>query len=340
MRLLPYVIRRLAFGAFVLLGVLTITFILSHSIPGNPIQALLGRQAAQHPDLVAALSKKFHYGQPIYIQYYYYFVNLLQGNMGYSTSRGFVPVVQVIEQTLPYTVQIAFFAFLISMGLGLLFGVLAAMYAHKPVDHSIRAFYLTGVSSPPFFVALILLIVLTYFFHILPASGAVGAGIVAPKPISGIPMLDAALELNGAYLSSALYHVILPSMTLALGAFGVVVRILRTSMLEVLQSNYIRTARAKGLDERTVFFKHAMRNALIPVVTLSSLIVYGLISGTLFVENIFGYPGIGQYVVGAIAAQDYAGVLATTVVFAVIIVVANMVADLLYVVVDPQIRLG
>lgn len=340
MRFLPYVIRRLAFGAFVLIGVLTITFILSHSIPGNPIIALLGRQASQHQDLVAALSKKFHYGDPIYVQYYYYLVNLFQGNLGYSTSRGFVPVVQVIAQTLPYTVQIAFFAFLISMGLGLLLGVLSARYAHKPVDHTIRAFYLTGVSSPPFFVALILLIALTYFLHILPASGAVDANVLVPKPISGIPMLDAALELNGSYLSSALYHVILPSMTLAVGAFGVVVRILRTSMLEVLQSNYIRTARAKGLDENTVFFKHAMRNAMIPVVTLSSLIVYGLISGTLFVENIFGYPGIGQYVVGAIAAQDYAGVLATTVVFAVIIVVANLVADLLYVVVDPQIRLG
>jgi peptide/nickel transport system permease protein len=111
-------------------------------------------------------------------------------------------------------------------------------------------------------------------------------------------------------------------------------------MLEVLHSNYIRTARAKGLEENTVFFKHAMRNALIPVVTLSSLILYGLISGTLFVENIYGYPGMGQYVVQAIGAQDYPGVLATTLVYAVIIVCANLVADLLYVVVDPQIRLG
>jgi peptide/nickel transport system permease protein len=340
LRLLPYVIRRLALGAFVLVGVMTITFILSHSLPGNPIEALLGREAAEHPELVASLSAKFHYNDPIYIQYYYYIVNLLQGNLGYSTSRGFVPVVQVIEQTLPYSVQIAFFAFLISMGLGILLGVLAARYAHKPVDHSIRAFYLAGVSSPAFFVALIFLIVFTYVFRLLPASGAVGANIAPPTPITGIPMLDAALELNGTYLSSALYHVVLPSATLAVGAFGIVVRILRTSMLQVLQSNYIRTARAKGVDEETVFFKHAMRNALIPVVTLSSLIVYGLISGTLFVENIFGYPGIGQFVVGAIAAEDYAGILAVTVVFAVIIVVANLVADLLYVVVDPQIRLG
>jgi peptide/nickel transport system permease protein len=334
------VLRRLALGAFVLLGVLTITFILSHLIPGNPIQALLGRQAAQHPDLVAALSKKFHYSDPIYVQYYFYFVNLFNGNLGYSTSRGFVPVLQVIEQTLPYTLQIAFFAFVFSMVAGLLFGVLAARYAHRPVDHSIRAVYLTGVSSPPFFIALIFLIAFTYFLRIFPAGGAVDANILAPRAITGIPMLDAALELNGTYFFNALYHVFLPSLTLAVGAFGVVVRILRTSMLEVLHSNYIRTARAKGLEENTVFFKHAMRNALIPVVTLSSLILYGLISGTLFVENIYGYPGMGQYVVQAIGAQDYPGVLATTLVYAVIIVCANLVADLLYVVVDPQIRLG
>jgi len=340
MRLLPYVIRRLVLAIFVLWGVVTITFLLSHLIPGNPIEALLGRAATSHPDLVAKLSAQYHYNDPIYVQYYYYIVNVLQGNLGYSTSRGFLPVAQVIEQTFPFSLQIAFFAFLIAMVFGILLGALAARYSHKPVDHGIRAFYLAGVSSPAFFVALIFLIVFTFYFRLLPASGAVATGIAPPAPITGIPMLDAALELNGTYLSSALYHVILPSLALAVGAFGVVVRILRASMLQVLQSNYIRTARAKGVAEGTVFFRHAMRNAMMPVVTLSSLILYGLVSGTLFVENIFSYPGMGQYVVGAIAAEDYPGVLATTLVYAVVIVIANLVVDLLYVVVDPQVRLG
>jgi len=340
MRVLPFILRRLAFGVFVLFGVLLITFILAHSIPGNPIQALLGREASLHPDLVASLSAKFHYNQPIYIQFYYYLVEFVHGDLGYSTSRGFVPVLQVIEQTLPYTLQLAFFAFIIAMGLGLVLGVLSARYAHRPVDHSIRSAYLLGVSSPPFFIALIFLILFTYFFHLLPAGGSVDSSLATPAVITGIPMLDALLQGNWAYLSSALDHVLLPAMALAVGAFGIVVRILRTSMLEVLQSNYIRTARTKGLAENTVFFKHALRNAVIPVVTLSSLIVYGLISGTLFVENIFSYPGLGQYVVSAAVGQDYPGVLATTLVFALIIVVANLVADLMYMVVDPQIRLG
>jgi len=319
---------------------MTVTFVLSHLIPGNPIEALLGRAATSHPELVAKLSAQYHYDNPIYVQYYYYFENVFHGNLGYATSRGFVPVVQVIAATLPFSLQIAFFAFLIAMGFGILLGMLAARYSHKPIDHGIRAFYLAGVSSPAFFVALLLLIVLTYYFRILPASGAVATGIAPPTPITGIPMLDAALELNGKYLSSALYHVILPAAALAVGAFGIIVRILRASTLQILQANYIRTARAKGVGENAVFFKHAMRNALMPVVTLSSLILYGLVSGTLFVENIFAYPGLGQYVVGAIAAEDYAGILATTLVYAVVIVVANLIVDVLYVAVDPQIRLG
>ena len=207
-----------------------------------------------HPDLWQSSSAQYHYNNPIYIQYFYYFENVFHGNLGYATSRGFLPVVQVIAGTLPFSLQIAFFAFLIAMGLGIPLGVLAARYSHKPIDHGIRAFYLAGVSSPAFFVALLLLIVFTDFFRILPAGGAVATGIAPPTSITGIPMLDAALELNWTYLSSSLYHVILPAAALAVGAFGIVVRILRASTLQVLQSNYIRTARAKGVGEDTVFF--------------------------------------------------------------------------------------
>jgi peptide/nickel transport system permease protein len=332
--------RRIGLSIFVLFGVLTITFILSHSIPGNPVIALLGKQANQHPLLVAEMNAKFHFSDPLWLQYYYYLVNLLHGNLGYSTSRGFIPVTTVIEETLPYTVQIAFFAFVVSLGLGVLLGATAARFAHRPVDKSIRAFYLAGVSSPPFFVALILLIVIGFFFNLLPTSGAVGISFSIPRTITGIPMLDSILELDWPYFVNALEHVILPSMALALGAIGVVIRLLRASMLQVLQSNYIRTARAKGLAEQSVFFKHALRNAVMPIVTLSSLLLYGLITGTLFVENIFSYPGIGQYVASALLSQDYPGILGTTLVFAVIIVGANLVADILYAVVDPQVRLG
>ena len=148
------------------------------------------------------------------------------------------------------------------------------------------------------------------------------------------------IEGNGSYLLSSLQHIILPSLALALVTFGVLTRVLRSSLLDVMHANYIRTARAKGLDESTVFFKHALRNAMISVVTISSLMVTWLITGTIFVENIFGYPGMGQYLVTALAAEDYPGILGVTIVFAVVIVVTNLVADILYAVVDPQVRLG
>jgi peptide/nickel transport system permease protein len=151
-------------------------------------------------------------------------------------------------------------------------------------------------------------------------------------------MLDSLIEGNFAYLQSALIHVILPSLTLAVTTFGVVTRILRSSVLDVMHSNFIRTARAKGVDERTVFLSHGLRNGLIPVVTVSSLVVTYLLTGTVFVENIFAYPGMGQYVVQALLASDYPGILATTLIFASLIVLTNLSADILYVVVDPQIR--
>src|SRR5579872_5582680 len=256
LQVLPYILRRIGLAIFVLLGVTIITFFLSHSVGGNPIVALLGKQASLHPQLVAELSAKYHFNDPIWIQFYYYILNLLQGNLGYSTSRGFLPVSSVISQTLPYTIQIAFFAYVISLVLGIGFGVLAALYHGRTVDRSIRTFYLAGISTPAFFIALLMLIVFPYYLHWLPIGGAVNPNIPPPHILTGIPMLDALIEGNFAYLSSAFIHVILPSLALAIATFGVVVRILRSSLLDVMQANFIRTARAKGLDEETVFFKH------------------------------------------------------------------------------------
>jgi len=307
---------------------------------GNPVCAWLGRLGCGNAGLVAQYTQIFHLKDPIYVQYYYYLVGLLHGNLGISPSRQFAPVSTVVAETLPYTIQIAFFAIIISIVLGVFLGVLASLYHHRAADKGIRTLYLAGYSSPSFLMALILIIVFVYAFRLLPNGGSADLSLNAPSVITGIPMLDSLLEGNFAYFVSSLQHVILPSLALALTTFGVVTRVLRSSMLDTMHANYIRTARAKGLDEGTVFFKHGLRNAMIPVVTLSSLIVTWLITGTVFVEAIFGYPGLGQYLVGALQVQDYPGILAATLIFAVIIVVANLAADIIYAVVDPQIRLG
>lgn len=316
------------------------TFVLSRSLGGNTVVAWLGKSASIHPELAKLYAEKYHLNDPIPVQYYYYVLNLLQGNLGFSPSRGFQPVVLVIEQTLPFTLQIAICAFVISIVLGISLGVLSAQHQHKSVDTFIRAFYLAGYSSPPFFIALILLIAFAFVLHVFPSGGAFDIALNPPTTITGLPIVDSLIEGNFPYFISSVQHVILPSVALALVTFGVLTRVLRSSMLEVMHSNYIRTARAKGLDENTVFFKHGLRNAMISVVTISSLMVTWLITGTIFVENIFAYPGMGQYLVTALAAEDYPGILGVTIVFAVVIVITNLIADILYAVVDPQVRLG
>ncbi len=334
-----YIARRLFLAVFVLLGVLVITFTLSHSY-GNPIYAWLGKNAALHPKLVAIYEAEYHLNDPLYIQFWYYIVGLAHGNLGVSPSRGFEKVSVVIEQTLPYTLQITFFAVIFTLAIGIALGILASFYYKRPVDYGVRAFYLAGYASPSFFAALLLLLVLVLYLHLLPSGGAAGVGMVTPKPITGIPMIDSLLEGNYAYFESAIQHVLLPSLALAITTFGIVTRILRSSVLDVMQSNFIRTARAKGVGERSVFLKHGLRNAMIPVITVSSLIITFTLTGTVFVENIFGYPGMGQYIYNALLGQDFPGILACTLIYSLIIVLTNLAADILYVVVDPQIRLS
>lgn len=193
MNLLRYVLRRLFFAGLVVFSVITITFILSHNLGSNIIVAWLGKSAALHPQLAQAYAAKYHLNDPILVQYFYYLVGLSQGDFGFSPSRGFVPVLTVIGQTLPLTLQIVFFAFIISLGVGIPLGVIAARYNHSVTDGGIRFFYLAGYSSPPFFIALVLLIVFTSYFRILPTGGAFDPSIASPAWITGLPILDSLL---------------------------------------------------------------------------------------------------------------------------------------------------
>jgi len=332
-----FILRRLGLAIFVLLGVATITFTLSHLVSSNPLVAWLGR-ASGNPVLAAAYVKEYHLNDPLYVQFGYYMLALLHGDLGFSVFKG-EPVSEALQQTLPFTLQIAFFAILLTLAIGIPLGVLAAKYHHTAVDYSISGFYLAGIASPYFLLALFLLILLTYTFHLLPSGGAFSPSVTEPYAITHFPLIDSLIEGKWSTFADGITHVIMPSLALALGIFGYVTRVLRSSMLDVLHANYIRTARAKGVDETTVFFRHALRNASIPVVTLASIVVTWLVTGTLFVEVIFAYPGIGQYAVQALSDLDYPSLLAITLVLAVIIVLSNLAADILYAVVNPEIRL-
>ena len=337
MNFATFILRRLGLAIFVLLGVAVITFTLSHLVSSNPLVAWLGR-ASSNPVLAAEYIQEYHLNDPLYIQFGYYLQALVHGDLGFSVFKG-EPVSEALLQTLPFTLQIAFFAILLTLAIGIPLGVLAARYHHTAVDYSISGFYLAGIASPYFLLALFLLIVLTYTLHLLPSGGAFSPSVTEPHPITHFPLLDALIEGQWAIFADGLTHIVMPSLALALGIFGYVTRVLRASMLDVLHANYIRTARAKGVDETTLFFKHALRNASIPVVTLASIVVTWLVTGTLFVEVIFAYPGIGQYAVQALSNLDYPSLLAITLVLAVIIVLSNLAADILYAVVNPEIRL-
>ena len=341
MNLLRFLLRRLAFAAFVLFCVLTLTFVLSHLIPGNVIQAWLGKEAAQFPAVAAAYSAKYHLNDPVYIQYIYYLAGMVQGNLGVSPSRGFIPVTDVIAQTLPLTLQIVLLAFVICVVLGLALGVLSARYHNTPVDTLIRVFYLGGYSSPPYFIGVVILVIASLYLRILPTGGAYDPLAVSPSPvITGFPIFDALVQGNIAFFENASLHLILPAITLALVTFGVITRVARSSLLDVMQTDYIRTARSKGLDEGTVFYRHGLPNAAISLITISSLVMTFLLTGSVFVEYLFSYPGMGHYAFTALQGSDYPGIMATVFVFAAIIIVTNLVADILYAYADPEIRLG
>ncbi len=341
MNLLRFVLRRLGFAVFVLLSVLTLTFVLSHLIPGNVLQAWLGKAAALYPNLAQLYAQKYHLTDPVFVQYFYYLASMLQGNLGISPSRGFVPVVTVIAQTLPLTLQIVFFAFMLCLVIGISLGVLAARYHSSWVDKLIRIVYLGGYSSPPYFIGVVILVIASLYLRVLPTGGAYDPLLVTPPPaITGFPLLDALFEGNWAFFENGLLHLVLPSLTLALVTFGVITRVARSSLLEVMQMDYIRTARSKGLGESTIFYRHALPNASVSLITISSLVMTFLLTGAVFVEYLFNYPGLGQYAFYALLGQDYPGIMATVFIFAALIVGTNLVADLLYAYVDPEIRLG
>ncbi len=338
MSLLYFLARRLATAIFVLFGVSLIVFILAHSLTSDPVAIWLGKAASLHPELVKLYVQRYHLNEPLYVQYFYYIAGMLQGNWGFSPHLG-QTISAVIARTLPYTIQLMFFSFVFTIILGIGLGALAAKFVNRLPDTIIRIFYMAGTAAPAFFLALALIVIFALVIPVLPTGGTISPTVQLAIPLTGIPIPDALLEGNLPSFNSQLQHILLPSLANSLGIFGVVTRLLRSSMLDTMGSNYIRTARAKGVTENAVIFKHALKNSLIPVITILGLLVNVFIVSSIFVEYIFAYPGVGNFAVESVLNSDYPGILSTTLLFAIMIVVGNFIADLLYGVVDPRMRL-
>ena len=336
MGLIGYVLRRILLTVPVILGVTFITFLLSRVIVPDPARAWAGIRAA--PGEVAALTAQYHLKDPLYVQYFYYMRNLVTGNWGVTPSTG-RSVLQDIGFFFPATIELALVALLITVVLGISLGVIASVYHDRKVDHTIRIVYLGGFSSPPFLVALVVLIVFGYVLKILPTQGQLSQNLLPPAHITGMYIVDSLLTGNWIDFKDAVSHVILPALALALTYFGIVTRITRASMLEIMKKDFIRAEVAKGLSKNKVIFRHALRNALIPTVTVLGLILASLLGGAIVIETIFSWPGIGFYATQAIINLDFPSVMGVTLVFTLGVVIANLIADVVYAALDPRIKL-
>jgi peptide/nickel transport system permease protein len=318
----------------VLLGVSVLVFSFIHLIPGDPALTMLGERAT--PEKVAEVRARLGLDRPIWQQYALYIGHALQGDLGVSIVRG-DPVARDLLRRFPATVELATAAIVVAIALGIPIGVASAVWRNSLLDSLARLGALAGVSMPIFWLGL----VLAWFFgvqlRILPTGFRLASG-TAFVPWTNFVVLDAALQRDWATFADALRHLILPALALATIPLAVIARMTRASMLEVLSREYIRTAEAKGLSRRAVVLRHALRNALLPVLTVVGLQVGRLLAGAILTETIFSWPGIGLWVYESIESRDYAIVQGVSLFIAVIVVSVNLVTDVLYAAVDPRIK--
>lgn len=318
----------------VLLGVSILVFFGMHLIPGDVAQLLLGDKGTD-----ADLQRMRHQlglDQPVYIQYLRFLGGALQGDFGESI-RTRQPVIWEIEQAIPVTVQLSLAALAFALVAGLLIGVLAARFPHSALDTGSMVGVLVGVSMPVFWTGILLLLVFGGILGWLPLGGVLD-GSLSVRRITGAPLLDGVLAGSWPIVWSAGRHLVLPALALGATAMAAIARMARSTMLDVLGLDFIRTARAKGLAERRIVSRHALRNALLPVVTLVGLQLGLLLSGAVLTETIFALPGLGRLAITSVLARDYPMVQGVVLIAAAIFVVANLVVDVLYVYLDPRVR--
>ncbi|HEX2980756.1 MAG TPA: ABC transporter permease [Anaerolineaceae bacterium] len=329
------IVRRLLLSTIAIIGVTLLVFFLSHVVPGDPARLAAGPQA--HAEQVESVRREFGLDKPIVVQYGIYMRNLLRGDLGKSLqSRR--PVIEDLRDYFPATLELTLIATILAVIGGVALGVLSAIYKNKLIDNLARIFSLAGVSMPVFWLGILLVIVFYRQLGLLPFGGRIDASIVSPTRITGMYLLDSLLTLNLPAFWSAFTYIILPAVTLAYSSLGVISRMSRASLLEVMQEDYIRTARAKGLRERIVLTGHALKNSLIPVLTVVGLQFGSLLGGAFLVEVIFNWPGLGTYAMKAILFLDYNGIIGVTLLTAVVFMLTNLAVDILYMVVDPRMK--
>jgi len=337
-----YIIRRIILSIPVILGALFITFFLSHVI-GNPAAAYVTERTP--PEAIPAIIHQHGLDRPIWEQFFFYLRDVITGDWGYSMAVH-MDVTAAIATFFPATFELAMAAMVFSVGLGIPLGIVSATHKDQWIDQLTRIIALSGVSLPVFWLALMLKYIFYYKFWqwglpYLPNVGRVDhlVEILYPiKRITGLYLFDSLIQGNFVFFWSALIHLIMPAFCLGYISMALITRMMRSSMLEVLKEDYILLARAKGLSERVVIYRHALRNALIPTVTVIGLAFGGLMTGAVLTETIFAWHGLGQWSTAAILTTDFAAINGFTLLVAFIFVIMNLLVDLLYGILDPRIR--
>ena len=319
------------------LGVTLISFIVAHSVPTDPIVSNLGQIASQRPEIVKAFREKWDLDRPLHEQYFTFVRNLTRGEFGTSinTRRA---ITKDLALFLPATVELATAAVVFALLLGLPLGIFAAVRRDGPIDHLARMVSLIGVSIPIFWLATVSLVLFYATLHWTVGPGRLGPQVERPDYVTGLFTVDSLLDGDFETFKDAVSHLILPGLVLASSIMGIITRITRSSMLEVLSQDYTRTARAKGLRESVVVARHALRNALIPTVTVLGLAYGGLLSGAVMTETIFAWPGLGRYAFQSVRTNDFPAIMGVTFVIGIVFVVVNLFVDLLYGWLDPRIH--
>ncbi|MFN3705767.1 MAG: ABC transporter permease [Thermoflexales bacterium] len=339
MGLLAYLIRRVLVTIPLLLLVTLFGFTLTYLIPADPLAMVLSERAMANPQIVQAYRERWGLDKPPHERYLNYVSRLLQGDFGESIATQ-EPVGRDLVRYFPATMELAVAATLFAVVVGVPLGVIAATQRERWVDHLARFISLVGVCVPVFWLGLLMLALFYYRLQWLPGPGRVNPRLILPPTVTGFLTLDSLIAGNLEVLSSALQHLILPALVLGAYSMSLITRIVRSAMLEVLQQDYIRVARAKGLTERLVIMRHALRNAALPSITSIGLAFGNLMAGAVMTETVFAWPGIGRYAVDAATKLDFAPIMGVTLVVAGMYIVINFVVDVSYAIFNPRVRLS
>jgi peptide/nickel transport system permease protein len=334
MLMLKYIIKRILMLIPVLIGVSIIVFLIMRVFSPDPAPIVLGQHATQ--EAAEAWRQVNGLNDPIYLQYFHYLQGALTGDLGTSYYTK-TPVVKEIFTRFPATIELAVVAIIIASLFGILIGVISAVKKNSIFDNAGMLLALIGVSMPIFWLGILLIILFSGTLHWLPSNGRINP-LLQPGHVTGFYLIDSLVTGNMSAFMDGLRHLILPASALAMYSMAIITRMTRSSMLDTLQQDYIRTARAKGISESRVIYKHALRNGLIPIITVIGLQLGSLLGGAVLTETVFSWPGIGAYTVACILKSDFPVVQGVVLLVAAIFVLVNLLVDVIYAFIDPRIK--